>query len=59
MDGLKKKVGKKLKAGLKIVAIIHRPLIKPSKIAILLKTIKDNQNIDNISIIKNNKGYFK
>ena len=32
---------------------------KPSNIAILLKTIKDNQNIDNISIIKNNKGYFK
>ena len=32
---------------------------KPSNIAILLKIIKDNQNIDNISIIKNNKGYFK
>ena len=32
---------------------------KPSNIVILLKTIKDNQNIDNISIIKNNKGYFK
>ena len=32
---------------------------KPSNIAILLKTIKDNQNIDNISIIKNNKRYFK
>ena len=34
-------------------------IIKPSNIAILLKTIKDNQNIDNISIIKNNKRYFK
>ena len=34
-------------------------IIKPSNIAILLKIIKDNQNIDNISIIKNNKGYFK
>ena len=34
-------------------------MIKPSNIAILLKIIKDNQNIDNISIIKNNKGYFK
>ena len=27
---------------------------KPSNIAILLKIIKDNQNIDNILIIKNN-----
>ena len=34
-------------------------MTKPSNIAILLKIIKDNQNIDNISIIKNNKGYFK
>ena len=34
-------------------------ITKPSNIAILLKIIKDNQTIDNISIIKNNKGYFK
>ena len=34
-------------------------MAKPSNIAILLKMIKDNQDIDNISIIKNNKGYFK
>ena len=34
-------------------------LSKPSNIAILLKIRKDNQSIDNISIIKNNKGYFK
>ena len=39
----------------KILALVN----KPSNIAILLKIIKDNQNIDNISIIKNNKGYFK
>ena len=38
---------------------ISSAAIKPSNIAILLKIIKDNQNIDNISIIKNNKGYFK
>ena len=34
-------------------------VIKSSNISILLKIIKDNQNIDNISIIKNNKRYFK
>ena len=39
--------------------IIYILPVKPSNIAILLKIIKDNQNIDNISIIKNNKGYFK
>ena len=38
---------------------LHLYTTKPSNIAILLKIIKDNQNIDNISIIKNNKGYFK
>ena len=50
---------KKITACEKILFEYRVYIPKPSNIAILLKTIKDNQNIDNISIIKNNKRYFK